>query len=140
MQNKFEILVLHCIKYKLSQLMRLWPIMRFGRILHLLPYFMCANSKGSGETARMHRLARVFAGRLCDKYHNLMRCLNCFHSMSTEFNQKRSQSIFQRKSPSEPQHDKTNKMACVPSEDSDKPGHPQIRVFAVRMKKPWVLS
>ena len=23
----------------------------------------------------------------------------------------------------EPQHDKTNKMACVPSKDSDQPGH-----------------
>ena len=39
-------------------------------------------------------------------------------------------------------HDKTNKMACAPSEDSDQPGHPPslIRVFAVRMKKAWVLS
>ena len=24
----------------------------------------------------------------------------------------------------EPPHDKTNKMACAPSEDSDQPGHP----------------
>ena len=42
----------------------------------------------------------------------------------------------------EPPRDKTNKMACAPSEDSDQPGHPPslIRVFAVRMKKPWVLS
>ena len=33
----------------------------------------------------------------------------------------------------EPQHDKTNKMACAPSEDSDQPGHSPslIRVFAV---------
>ena len=39
-------------------------------------------------------------------------------------------------------HDKTNKMACAPSKDSDQPGHPPslIRVFAVRMKKAWVLS
>ena len=31
---------------------------------------------------------------------------------------------------------------CAPSEDSDQPGHlPRlIRVFAVRMKKPWILS
>ena len=31
---------------------------------------------------------------------------------------------------------------CAPSEDSAQPGHPpnMIRVFAVRMKKPWVLS
>ena len=33
----------------------------------------------------------------------------------------------------EPPHDKTNKMACAPSEDSDQPGHPPslIRVFVV---------
>ena len=42
----------------------------------------------------------------------------------------------------EPPHDKTNKMARAPSEDSDELGHPPslIRVFAVRMKKAWVLS
>ena len=42
----------------------------------------------------------------------------------------------------EPPHDKTNKMACAPSEDLDQPGHPPslIRVFAIRMKKAWVLS
>ena len=36
----------------------------------------------------------------------------------------------------EPPHDKTNKMACASSEDSDQPGHPpsQIRVFTVRIK------
>ena len=34
----------------------------------------------------------------------------------------------------QPQHDKTNKMICGPSEDTDQPGHPSspIRVFAVR--------
>ena len=34
----------------------------------------------------------------------------------------------------EPPRDKTNKMACAPSEDSDQPGHPPslFRVFAVR--------
>ena len=42
----------------------------------------------------------------------------------------------------EPPHDKTSKMAYAPSEDSDQPGHPPslIRVFAVCMKKAWVLS
>ena len=42
----------------------------------------------------------------------------------------------------EPPHDKTNKMACAPSEDSDQPGQPPslIRIFAVCMKKAWVLS
>ena len=38
--------------------------------------------------------------------------------------------------------DKTNKMTCAPSKDSDQTGHPPslIRVFAVRMKKAWILN
>ena len=34
------------------------------------------------------------------------------------------------------------KSDCAPSEDSDQSGHPPslIRVFAVRMKKHWILS
>ena len=42
----------------------------------------------------------------------------------------------------EPPRDKTNNMACALSEDSDQPGYSPslIRVFAVRMKKAWVLS
>ena len=36
---------------------------------------MSANSEGSGEFARMRRLAWAFGGRLSDKYHNLMRRL-----------------------------------------------------------------
>ena len=40
-----------------------------------------------------------------------------------------------RKKHFEPPHDKTNKMAFVPSEDLDQPGHLSslIRVFAVRL-------
>ena len=39
----------------------------------------------------------------------------------------------------EPAHDKTNKITCAPSKDSDQPGHPPslIRVFAVCLKKHW---
>ena len=46
------------------------------------------------------------------------------------------------KIPNELPHDKTNKMACVPSKDSDQPGHPPslIRVFPVCMKKSFILS
>ena len=38
--------------------------------------------------------------------------------------------------------DKTNKMAYAPSEDLDQPGHPpsRVRVFAVHLKKAWVLA
>ena len=39
-------------------------------------------------------------------------------------------------------HDKTNKMTCAPSDDSDQPGHlpSLIRVFAIHMKKHWALA
>ena len=42
----------------------------------------------------------------------------------------------------QPPHDKTNNMVRAPSDNSDQPEHPPslIRVFSVRMKKPWVLS
>ena len=42
----------------------------------------------------------------------------------------------------EPPHDKTNKVACAPSEYSEQPGHATslIRIFAVCMKKPGVHS
>ena len=42
----------------------------------------------------------------------------------------------------EPRHDKTNKLDCVPSGDSDQPGDPPclIRGFTVHMKKAWVLT
>ena len=42
----------------------------------------------------------------------------------------------------EPPHDKTKKVACAPSEDLDQPEHlpSLISVFAVCMKKAWVLS
>ena len=36
----------------------------FGQTLRPLPYFMCANSEGSGETVRMRKLTWAFAGRL----------------------------------------------------------------------------
>ena len=51
-------------------------------------------------------------------------------------------SLASKTSTYEPPRDKTNKMACAPSEDSEQPGHPPslIRVFAVRIKKAWVLS
>ena len=83
---------------KMSHLMRLWHVLSsvnsffewhtqlssearcpiFGRTLCLLLYFMCANSEGCGETARMHRLAWALAGRICGKYHNLMSWLKWY--------------------------------------------------------------
>ena len=41
----------------------------------------------------------------------------------------------------EPPHDKTNKMACAPSKDSDQPGHsPCLISLCSRHEKTWVLS
>ena len=50
--------------------------------------------------------------------------------------------FFTQLTPIEPHRDKTSKMACAPSEDSDQPGHSPslIRVFTVRMKKAKILS
>ena len=44
--------------------------------------------------------------------------------------------IFQKSPRPNLEHDKTNKMTCTPSEDSDQPGHPPCltRVFTVRLK------
>ena len=44
-------------------------------------------------------------------------------------------SLYQPLPTYEPHRDKTNEMACAPSEDSDQPGHPPslIRVFTVRL-------
>ena len=59
-------------KLILQSRMHSYPVGLFGRTLHLLPYFMCANSEGYGDTAQMRRVAWAFAGSLCSKYHNLM--------------------------------------------------------------------
>ena len=72
----YEIIALFVLRKLILQMrMRSHPVgldVSFGRTLRLLPYFMYANSEGSGETVRMLKLALAFAGRLCDKYHNLM--------------------------------------------------------------------
>ena len=100
-----------------------------------------ASSGGSGETARMRRLAWTFAARIGDKYQiRLTRpnyitrfhiFLELFHLLTRWYSYTY-----------ESQHDKTNKMASAPSEDFDQPGRPPslIRVFAVRMNKAWALS
>ena len=122
---------------------------------------MCADSEGSGETARMRRLAWAFAGRLCYKYHNLMDRLNYCYSLIFDLNRRSychaargsfffffvkvffsARIVCNRSMLFEPPHDKTNKVACAPSEDSDQPWHPPSlsRVFTVHMKKAWFLS
>ena len=126
------------------------------------------SSEGSGETARMRRLAWTFAARIGDKYQirltrsiwSMCRLFVSFGIIHFIFNN--SKHIFTNSYVLsykflcfiiadqwlivnylfEPPHHKTNKMTFAPSEDSDKPGHlpSLIRVFAVNMKKHWVLS
>ena len=69
----------------------------------------------------------------------------CLTERFMRFNEKGFWSKYRNKSSCktyEPPHDKNNKMTFSPSEDSDQPGHPPslMRVFAVRMKKHWILS
>ena len=64
-----EIMVLFVLRKLILQTrMRSHPMearcLIFGRTFRLRQYFMNANSEGSGETARMRRLAWAFAGRL----------------------------------------------------------------------------
>ena len=63
------------------------------------------------------------------------------YSRSCRFNKYNKKFFFNSGMIHEPPHDKTDKMACWPSEDSDQSGLPSslIRVFAVRMKKAWAL-
>ena len=68
--------------------------------------------------------------------------LQDYFTQNNKVYEAKAEDLPDKKTTFEPPHDKTDKMACAPSEDSDQPGHPPspIRVFAVRMKKAWVLS
>ena len=65
-----------------------------------------------------------------------------YENASKNFVQHQMLIIFYMKKTSAPPNDKTNKMAFALSEGSDQPGHlpSLIRVFAVHIKKAWVLS
>ena len=70
-----------------------------------------ASSGGSGETARMRRLAWTFAAHIGDKYQIRLTRSIWFFCLCTQI-------II------ESPHGKTKKIICAPSEDSDQPGHP----------------
>ena len=78
------------------------------------------HSVNCDQTGQMPRLIWVFAGRTSF-------CWFCHASAQIIITKRNVLDI------NEPSHDKTNKMACAPSEDSDQSGHPpsMIRVFAV---------
>ena len=58
-----------------AQLARGARCLNFGLRLPLLPYLVCARSKGSDETAHMRSLVWVFDARQNDTYQNLV----CWH-------------------------------------------------------------
>ena len=85
-------------------------------------------SKVSDQTEQLHRLFWVFPGGTHDFVSSL--CFGFWLSYKVLIQEIWAVTW------------QTNKMACVPSEDSDQPGHPPslIRVFSVGMKKLGVLS
>ena len=107
--------------------------------------FRHVDSEDSDQTGRI-RLIWVFAARTLILL--VLSCLGsyCFTTIFLTFivevKQRRSWNVERAIFIIEPRHDKTNKLTSVPSEDSEQSGHPPslIRVFAVRMKKAWVLS
>ena len=96
---------------------------RFNQKSDISPHWMAA----------LGRLKNEFTEGKKYEVHNLMRWLILYICIRASLGDPKL--IF------EPQRDKTNKMTCAPSKDSDQPGHPPslIRIFAVRMKH-WDLS
>ena len=105
-----------------------WPI--FHRpVIFLLLFFALKNI--------LVLLAKLNSGELCCPATALIYLISILcESTVTVKNLLSEQKLY------EPPHDKTNKMAWVPTKNSDKSGHPHslIRVFAVCMKKTLVLS
>ena len=86
----------------------------------------------------MRRLICAFVVRIWHKTHFLMAWLNFLRKINVfaRYSIIRRRWIILAATWQNIQND------CAPSEDSDPPGHPPslIRVFAVRVKKAWVLS
>ena len=81
---------------------------------------------------------------LCPFHYSTRGDLSCFILPSDAFSSELSvflllNLLIHCQSTNEPPDDKTNKMVCAPSEDSNQPGHPPslIRVFAVRAMGSW---
>ena len=72
----------------------------------------------SHNTTKRLRLICAFVVRIWHKTHFLMAPQILYRAKS------RKVYLYQQHPSNEPQHDKTNKMMCAPSKDSDQPGHP----------------
>ena len=122
--------------------------------------FLNEDNEGSDQTARMRRLIWDFVGRTYQKVRFLTLKLVLLPSIEDKVGHLKPKGVlkaynntidqvqsvlgpgilYSSTNKNEPANDKTYKMACAPSEDSDQPGHPPslIWVFAVLMKKAWV--
>ena len=99
-----------------------------------------ANSVDPDQRSSLIRVYTVFSELSVRKVMNITVIIG--HRMARIFYPCHGLKMKFYRNTNEPCHDKTNNMAFAPSEDSDQSGHPPslIRVFAVRMKKAWVLS
>ena len=103
------------------------------------PRFLHADSEDSDQTGRMSRLIWVFAGR------TLILLVLSYRGSHHDCNSSGSSDMYDTRMLYNTIWAATcqnQQNGCVPSEDSDQPGHPPnlIRVLAVRLKKAWVLS
>ena len=129
-----------------------WLIWVFpGRTDHLIGFVMlwlkCAYAAtqicGSLSEASSNSLYCVSEQqRVSIDYVNAQACLRLAGSLCGKYPFHMDRPINNGITITDPPHDKTNKVACAPREDSDQPGHPPslIRVFAVCLKKHWALS
>ena len=98
------------------------------------------DNEDSDQTGWMTRLTWVLAGRTCHFVGFVMRGLIylwLLRRVALVMDQHLGMSQYKWSALRQ-----NSQNDCAPSEDSDPPGHPSslIRVFAVRMKKVWVLS
>ena len=116
-----------------SSLCALW-VAKDPRVLH-------ADSEDSDPTGRMPRLIWVFAWRRL-----ILLVLSCRGLYRKSEKQKFGQfeivpESYSNNNINEPRHDKTNNVAVCPAKTQISLGiRPVWSVFAVRMKKAWVLS
>ena len=56
------------VNHQASMLIKGARCLNFGPSMHLRPFFVCSSSEGSGEIARMRRLAWAFVACIGGKY------------------------------------------------------------------------
>ena len=117
------------------------------------PRFLHADSNNSDQIGQMPRLIWVYAGCTGHFVGFVMLWLHFFPVSKEELETlaitchricvvSSKKVLTEWQAWNELPHDKTNRLTCAPSKDSDQPGHlpSLIRVFADHMKKHWTLN